>query len=141
MYCLRTNTWPRDLNTDFTLCDCSFGAVKFTKKTDLDKYGYSGYGFRFDAHSQFWSSNGEWDKNLVILELIIIFSLYDYNRKKDMLFLDEGPTDGLDDATLTAEDKYSINITKSNNKMRLNLHYNGGISFLYVNEVKYINSK
>ena len=58
-----------------------------------------------------------------------------------MLFLDEGPTDGLDDATLTAEDKYSINITKSKYKMRLSLHYNGGISFSYANEVKYINSK
>ena len=32
----------RDLNTDFTLGDCLFRAVKLTKNADLDKYGYSG---------------------------------------------------------------------------------------------------
>ena len=36
----------------------------------------------------------------------------------------QGPTDGLDDATITAEIKYSINITKSKMKICLNLHYN-----------------
>ena len=36
----------------------------------------------------------------------------------------QGPADGLDDATITAEIKYSINITKSKKKICLNLHYN-----------------
>ena len=31
------NTWSRDLNTDFTLKDCLFGAVKLTKNADPDK--------------------------------------------------------------------------------------------------------
>ena len=117
--------------------------MKLTKKTDLDKYGYSGYGFGSDG-MHIYNFDGQMMngvKILLFLELIIVFSLYVYIRKKEMLVLDEGPTDGLDDATLTAEDKYSINITKSNNKMRLSLHYNRGISFLYGNEVKYINSK
>ena len=38
----------------------------------------------------------------------------DVNSKgKDMLILGEGPTQGLDDTTLTAEAKYLINFTQS----------------------------
>ena len=29
--------WPQDLNTDFTLKDCLFKAVKLTKHADTDK--------------------------------------------------------------------------------------------------------
>ena len=34
-------------------------------------------------------------------------------RRKDVLILDEGPTQGLDHITLTAEAKYPINFTQS----------------------------
>ena len=34
------------------------------------------------------------------------------NKKKEIIILGEGPTQGLDDTTLTAEKKYSINFTK-----------------------------
>ena len=46
------------------------------------------------------------------------------NKKKDILVLGEGPTQGLDDTTLTAEAKYRINFTQSGKKNSLNLHYN-----------------
>ena len=36
------------------------------------------------------------------------------NKNKDILILGEGPTQGLDDSTLTAEFKYAINLTQSN---------------------------
>ena len=36
-----------------TLENCLFGAVKLTKNTDIDKYGYSGYGIGFDRHGIF----------------------------------------------------------------------------------------
>ena len=42
------NTWSRDLNTDFTLKDCLFGAVMLNKNADPDKYNYSGYSIGFD---------------------------------------------------------------------------------------------
>ena len=35
------NGLQNDLDTDFTLGNCSFGAVKLTKNADLDKYKYS----------------------------------------------------------------------------------------------------
>ena len=50
-------------------------------------------------------------------------SVFGDNKKKDILFLGEGPTDGLDDAKY-AEAKYSININKSRKKFCSSVHCN-----------------
>ena len=47
------DSWPRDLNTEFTLGDCLFGDVKLTKNPDPDKYSYSGYGIGFDMQIEY----------------------------------------------------------------------------------------
>ena len=39
----------QDLNTEFTLKDCLFGAVKSIENADPDKYSYSGCGIGFDS--------------------------------------------------------------------------------------------
>ena len=54
-------------------------------------------------------------------------------KKKDILILCEGPTQGLDGTTLTAEKYYGIYFTENNKKFCLKLHYNGAISYLFVN--------
>ena len=54
------------------------------------------------------------------------------NKKKDILVLGMGPTQGLEH-TLTAEKMYSINFTAANIKFCLSLHYNGTNSYLFVN--------
>ena len=41
------------------------------------------------------------------------------NKKKNILILDEGPTQRLDNTTLTAEAKYSFNFTQQNKKLCL----------------------
>ena len=41
------------------------------------------------------------------------------NKKKYILILDEGPTQGLDDAALTAEKNYSIKFTEHNKKFEI----------------------
>ena len=46
------------------------------------------------------------------------------NKKKDILILGKGPTQGLDDPTLTAEAQYSITFSRSNRKFCLSQHYN-----------------
>ena len=46
------------------------------------------------------------------------------NKKNDILVLGEVPAQGLDDTTLTAEKKYSINFTESRKKFCLSLHDN-----------------
>ena len=58
------------------------------------------------------------------------------SKEKYMLILGEGPTQGLDDTTLTAEAKYPIDFTHSVKRFVLSLHYNGSNSFLFVNATK-----
>ena len=54
------------------------------------------------------------------------------NRKKDILILGKGPTQGLEH-TLSAEKMYSINFTETRKLFCLSLHYNGANSYLFVN--------
>ena len=54
------------------------------------------------------------------------------NKKKDILILGKGPTQGLEH-TLTAEKMCSINFTVTKKKFRLSLHYNEENSYLFVN--------
>ena len=58
------------------------------------------------------------------------------DKGKDILILGEGPTQGLDDTTLTAEAKYPINFTQSGKRFVLSLHCNGSNNFLFVNATK-----
>ena len=58
------------------------------------------------------------------------------NKKKDILVLGEGPAQGLDDTTITAEAQYSINFSISQRKFYLSLNYNGSNSFVVVNATK-----
>ena len=54
------------------------------------------------------------------------------NKKKDILILGKGPTQGLEH-TLTAEKTYSINFTVTKKKFCLSLHYIRANSYLFVN--------
>ena len=54
------------------------------------------------------------------------------NKKKDILILGKGPTQGLEH-TLTAEKTYSINFTATKKKFCLSLHYIRANSYLFVN--------
>ena len=56
-------------------------------------------------------------------------------RRKTELFLRKGPTHGLEH-TLTAEKMYAIIFTVTNKKFCLSLHYNGALSYLFVNEAE-----
>ena len=57
------------------------------------------------------------------------------NKKKDILVLGTGPTQGLEH-TLTAEKIYLINFTVTKIKFSLSLHQNGANSNLLVNGTK-----
>ena len=63
------------------------------------------------------------------------------NKGRDILVFGEGPTQVLDDTTLTAEAKYPINFTQSGKRFILSLQYNGSNSFLFVNVTKVYHSK
>ena len=79
-----------------------FGAVKLTKNADIEKYKYSGYGTGLDRQEIFSIGNG-FGCNVIIFGVDMSSSVYIYNKKKDILILDEGLTQGLYGTTLTAE--------------------------------------
>ena len=54
------------------------------------------------------------------------------NKKKGILVLGRGPTQGLE-STFTEEKMYSINFTVTKKEFCLSFHYNGGNSYLFVN--------
>ena len=93
-----------------TLENCLFGAVILTKHVDIDLYKYSGYNIAFDR-KRFFSSGDEVGKNVIIVGVEMSSSSHIDNKKKDILILGKGPTQGLEH-TLAAEKMYSINFTK-----------------------------
>ena len=99
-------------NNDPTLKNCLFGAVTLTKNADIDKYGYSGYGIGFDSFS---FPGGEFGQNVLIFGVDMSFYVHIDNKKKDLLILGKGPTQGLEHI-LTAEKMYSINFTVTKKK-------------------------
>ena len=119
-------------NTDPTLKNCLFGAVTLTKNADIDKYGYSGYGIRFDRRSRFSFPGGGFRQNALVFGVEMSSSAHIGNKKKDILALGKGSTQGLED-TLTAEKMYAITFALKKNKFCLSLHYNGANSYLFVN--------
>ena len=62
---------------------------------------------------------------------MLIFLMYTM-RKKVILVLNKGPREELDDAAITTEAKYSVNITKLRKKCFFSLHNNATNSFWYV---------
>ena len=52
------------------------------------------------------------------------------NKGKNILIFGEGPTEGLDDTTLTAEAIYPINFRQSDKRFVLRLHYCNQQQFL-----------
>ena len=73
------------------------------------------------------------------MEQIWVFVHVD-NKKKDILILGKGPTQGLEH-TLMAEKLYLIYFTVTRKKFCLSLHYNGAKVICLLMVKKFINSK
>ena len=135
------NLWNHTYSSDPTVRNCLFGAVKLVKKNaDIDKYKCSGYGIGLDTKGTFEFPAIGFSRNVIIFGVDLSSSGHIDNKKKDILILGFGPTQGLED-TLTAEKLQSINFTKHNKKFCLNLHYNGANNYLFVNGTEIIKFK
>ena len=108
-------------------------SVKLTKNADIDKHKYFGYGIGFDGAGFYSYPSGGTGRNVIIFGVDLSSSTKIDNKKKDILILGKGPTQGLGEHSLSAEKMYSINFTKVNTKFCLSLHYNGANSYLFVN--------
>ena len=76
----------------------------------------------FYSRSEFLFTDGSYGKNVIIFGADMSSSVNVDNTGKYILILGKGPTQGLDDTTLTAEAKYSINFTLSGKRFVLSLH-------------------
>ena len=101
MHCIWTGA-STSKDNDPTLKNCLFRAVPLTKNADTDKYGYPGYGIRFDRRSRFSFPGGGFGQNGLIFGVDMSFSPHIDNKKKDILVLQKGLPQGLEH-TLTAE--------------------------------------
>ena len=118
--------WTVTVGKDFTLGNFSFAPDKLTKNSDPHKYKYSSYGTKFDASGSFsqFDSSG-FGKNVIIFVVNMTSSAHAENKKKDILTHGKGPTQGLNDTTLTAKTERSTNFTQKQKKFCLSLHYDG----------------
>ena len=76
----------------------------------MEKYKYSGYGIGFDGRSSFLFLSGGFGQNILIFGADMSSSIHIDNKKKDILVLGRGPTQGLE-SYLTVEKMYSVNFT------------------------------
>ena len=88
--------------SDPTIKNVLFGAVTLTKNAGIEKYKNSGYRIGFDRRSSFSFLSGGFAQNVLIFGADMSSSIHVDNKKKDILVLGRGPTQGLE-STLTAE--------------------------------------
>ena len=67
---------------DPTLKKYLFGAVSLTKNADIDKYGYSTYGIRFERRGSFSFPGGGYGQNALIFGVDMSFATHVDNKKR-----------------------------------------------------------
>ena len=82
------------IKTSPTVVTCLFGAVSLTKNNDNDKEKYSGYGIGFDREDVYSFGNG-FGRNVIIFGANMSSCFHVGNKRKDILILGKGPTQGL----------------------------------------------
>ena len=102
-----TNLYDRGYDNYQVLKNSLFGAFKLVKDANIDKYKYSWCRIGIDGRGTF-SVGNEFGRNVMWVWVFLYMWVFLYiliKRKKDILILGEGPTQGLDDVTLIAEKK------------------------------------
>ena len=69
-------------NNNPTVRNSLFGAVSLTKNADIDKYGYSGYGIKFDRRGSFSIPSGGFGSNVIIFGEDMSSSVHVDNKKR-----------------------------------------------------------
>ena len=136
----RLNPISSTRNTDYTIQNALFGAMKITKNTDYSKNNYTGYGLCFDEEGTFTHTikEGNFDqttaaRSVIIFGLDMNFSVHATNRANNVYVMGEALVQGINDSTIYAEKNFYRNFTDPDNKFVLSLHYNGDNSYLFVN--------
>ena len=127
-------------NTDYTIQNALFGAMKITKNTDSSKNNYIGYGLCFDEGGEFGHTVKQGNFNLTInAKNVIIFgvdmssSIHATNRANNIYVMSKDFIQGINDTTIYARKLFHNNFTEFGVKFVLSLHYNGDDSYLFAN--------
>ena len=127
-------------NTDYTIQNALFGAMKITKNTDYSKNNYTGYGLCFDEGGEFGhtvkqgNSNRTTNaRNVIIFGVDMSSSIHATNRANKIYVMGKEFIQGINDTTIYAEKLFHNNFTEHGVKFVLSLHYNGYNSYLFVN--------
>ena len=127
-------------NTDYTIQNALFGAMKITKNADYSKNNYTGYGLCFDEGGEFGHTvkQGNFNRttnarNAIIFGVDRSSSNYGTNKKNNIYVMGKEFVQGINDTTIYAEKLFHNNLTDLGVKFVLSLHYNGDNSYLFAN--------
>ena len=119
-------------NTDYTIQNALFGAMKITKNTDSSKNNYKGYGLCFDEGGEFGhtAKQGNFnrttnDKNVIIFGVDTTSSVHATYRANNIYVMGRDFIQGVNDTTIYAEKLFHNNFTEFGVKFILSLNYNG----------------
>ena len=136
----RLNPISSTRNTDYTIRNALFGAMKITKNTDYSENNYTGYGLCIDEGGAFTHTirEGNFDhttaaRNVLTFAVDMSFSVHATNRANNIYVMGEALVQGINDTTIYAEKNFYRNFTDPGKKFVLSLHYNGDNSYLFVN--------
>ena len=97
-------------NTDYTIQNVLFGAMKITKNTDSSKNNYTGYGLCFDEGGEFglYVRQGNFDgttnaKNVIIFVVDMSSSIHATNRANNIYVMGKDFIQGINDTTIYPE--------------------------------------
>ena len=129
-----------NLNLEFSLRTCLFGAVKITNKSNSDKdmWQYNGYGIAFE----FTHPSGQgYAKNVTVFGVDLSSSRHSSNNTQKTLRLGKDFIQKINNTTIYAEKMYSLNFTLDNKIFCLSLHYNSDNNYLFVNSKEFCKFK
>ena len=127
-------------NTDYTIQNALFDAMKITKNTDYSKNNYTGYGLCFDEGGEFSHTVRPSNfnrttsaKNVIIFGVDTSSSIHATNRANNIYVMGKAFIQGINDTTIYAEKNFHNNFTEFGLKFVISLHYNGDNSYLFAN--------
>ena len=125
-------------NTDYTIQNSLFGAMKITKNTDSSKNNYTGYGLCFDEGGEFGHTVKQSNfnrvtnaKNVILFGVDMSSSIHATNKANNIYVMGKDFIQGTNDTTIYAEKLFHNNFTEFGVKFVLRLHYNGDNSYLF----------
>ena len=137
----KLDTINKTINTDYTIQNALFGAVKITKNSNTSKNNYEGYGMCFDEGGTFTKGNISNGKDIIIFGADMSFSIDANNRANNIYMPGDFLVQGVNGTSIYAEKIYSKNFTEPGKKFVLSLHYNSCNSYLFANGTRELKFK